>query len=35
MIGFNQGNKKDNAFASKDSWAKTIPFFQQSYDQIL
>lgn len=29
-INYNQGSKKDNAFASIDSWKKTIHFFQKS-----
>ncbi|MEK4627794.1 acyl-CoA thioesterase/bile acid-CoA:amino acid N-acyltransferase family protein [Solibacillus sp. FSL R7-0682] len=31
MIAYKQGNTKDNAYASKDSWAKTIAFFKKSY----
>ncbi|MEY2301666.1 hypothetical protein CN268_13230 [Bacillus anthracis] len=29
-VNYNQGSKKDNAFASIDSWKKTIHFFQKS-----
>ncbi|MGY2612619.1 acyl-CoA thioester hydrolase/BAAT C-terminal domain-containing protein [Bacillus pretiosus] len=29
-INYNQGSKKDNAFASIDSWKETIHFFQKS-----
>lgn len=35
MMSHQQGNKKDTAFASLDSWKKTIEFFNNSYVNVI